>query len=612
MKRAFSIVLAIYGIVSPVLAEPPERRGVSVIVVSTEEEARQLRERIAAGESFALLALKHSTGRSAQDGGYLGAARLEELRPDLQRPLSRLKRGEVSAVTKVGREFFLLRWSTAQEDRWRSEYNEGLNAVLKKNYSEAVRTFSLAAHSSKKFVATDPRYAQSLLGLSQAHRLQQRYDAADPLAHQSAAILEKLLGPEHPGMIPSLENLAAIAQAQGRLDDVGKVYRRILTSRWRGQANRDHDVMEVLEDLADLLSASYFRDAQLDSAFKRFEQAVAQTPLRKELYAGIRDGMLQVQLVKEAETVMRQAVASFPNSRDIRYALAVHYAKAGMIESAANTFEEATQLQGLADPGADREQLSAIYESLARMRKFLGQTDQALAAYETSLKLNPNNLESHLGLADFYFRQGLTQDALGEYRQAVSVSPESARAYRELAEVELSLNHFPESIAAAKRAFELDPSERKSRYIEAIASMRGGRLEEGKLLLEQYEQLETEALAAQKHQREILELNRRAAVTLAEGRNDEAINLFRKALEAEPERADQERIYLNLGLALAKLGRHEEAAQTFQTMIARGNDDFLIHRSLAAEYEFLKDPRALEQRAAYLQRYDAVLKAILK
>jgi hypothetical protein len=47
-------------------------------------------------------------------------------------------------------------------------------------------------------------------------------------------------------------------------------------------------------------------------------------------------------------------------------------------------------------------------------------------------------------------------------------------------------------------------------------------------------------------------------------------------------------------------------------MIARGSNDFLIHRNLAAQYELLGDPRALEQRAVYLQKYDAALKAILK
>jgi tetratricopeptide (TPR) repeat protein len=322
--------------------------------------------------------------------------------------------------------------------------------------------------------------------------------------------------------------------------------------------------------------------------------------------------MLRVQLVKESEAVLRQAVALFPDSREVRYALAVHYAKAGMIESAASTLERASQLEGPSDPGADREELSAIYESLARMRKLLAQSDEALSAYETSLKLNPNNLESHLGLADLYFRRGLADDSLVQYQYALSISPENAPAYRGLAEVELSLDHFSESIAAAQRAVELDPAERKSRYIQAIALMRAGRIEEGKLLLEQYERLETEALAAQRRQREILELNRRAAATLAEGGNEEAINLYRKALEAKPDRTDEERIYLNLGLALAKQGRHQEAAQPFQTMITRGSNDFLIHRNLAVQYDLLRDPRALEQRAIYLQKYDAALKAILK
>jgi len=88
--------------------------------------------------------------------------------------------------------------------------------------------------------------------------------------------------------------------------------------------------------------------------------------------------------------------------------------------------------------------------------------------------------------------------------------------------------------------------------------------------------------------------------------------LFRTALDSHPDHDDEARISLSLGLAQAKLGRHRDAAETFQAMIERGINDFLIHRNLALQYELLGDSRSLEQRAIYLQKYDSALKAILK
>ena len=46
-------------------------------------------------------------------------------------------------------------------------------------------------------------------------------------------------------------------------------------------------------------------------------------------------------------------------------------------------------------------------------------------------------------------------------------------------------------------------------------------------------------------------------------------------------------------------------------MIERGMNDFLIHRNLALEYELLGDSRYLQQRAIYLEKYDAALRVIL-
>ena len=86
--------------------------------------------------------------------------------------------------------------------------------------------------------------------------------------------------------------------------------------------------------------------------------------------------------------------------------------------------------------------------------------------------------------------------------------------------------------------------------------------------------------------------------------------MFRTALDSHPDHDDEARISLSLGLAQAKLGRHRD--ETFQAMIERGINDFLIHGNLALQYELLGDSRSLEQRAIYLQKYDSALKAILK
>ena len=102
-----------------------------------------------------------------------------------------------------------------------------------------------------------------------------------------------------------------------------------------------------------------------------------------------------------------------------------------------------------------------------------------------------------------------------------------------------------------------------------------------------------------------------AAVAGVAQQGEDAIGLWREALSSRPGAALETRLLMNLGVAQAKLGRHRDAAETFETMIDRGINDFLIHRNLAVQYELLGDKRYLQHRASYLQKYDAALKVIL-
>jgi tetratricopeptide (TPR) repeat protein len=315
--------------------------------------------------------------------------------------------------------------------------------------------------------------------------------------------------------------------------------------------------------------------------------------------------------VTEAEAVLQQGIRRFPNSREIRYALARIYVQASKYEAALGAFGTAVRMDGPADPAVNRQQRGVIHERIASMNILLVRFDAAAAAYKESLELIPGNLKASLGLADSYFRRGMMKEAAEEYELTATTHRESAAAYHGLADALLHLGRFSESVTAAQKAIDLDPNERASRYILSLALLRDGRTEQGQAALQDYEKLEAAAQVDQKHQRTLLELDRNAAINVVGNQGEEAIELWREALSSRPSAAIETRLRLNLGVAQAKLGRHRDAAETFQGMIDRGINDFLIHRNLAIEYELLGDSRYLEHRASYLQKYDAALKVIL-
>lgn len=560
MKRILLLILLSSTLTSVTARAQVERRGLRLIVVSTEAKASALRAQILAGESFEVLAREHSTDGSAAAGGYMGTFAPGDLRQEFQAALSGLKPGETSAVTRFGNEFALLQFLTEEEESWRVQSNQGLQALQQQRYAEAAQSFSAAVLAAEKFGATDDRFLQSLSGLAEAYRVQEKYAEAEP------------------------------------------VYRRILAVRWA--------VSDVLESFASLVSLAYFRDGQFEEALKKYEQAISRAPLSEDLYVAMNNILSGAELRAEAETLMLRAVRTFPNSRRVRYRLAELYRDSGRMKKALDIFKEASEMEGPPglDPVLDRLQRSFVYQRMGGINTDLVQFDAALAAYKKALEINPDNAEARLALADLYLRRDRLDEALAEYTRVVTANPRSAAAHSRLAELNLRMARFPESVAAAAKALEIDPAHRRSRYVRAMALIRMGESEEGQKELQEYEKLERDAQAETNQGREIVVTNRGAAAHLMNGRAEEAIAMFRKGIEAHPKAAG---IYVNLGLAQSRLGRHRDAVKTFETVIDLGfGDNFLVHRSLSREYELLGDTKAsLRHQVLYLQRIYAALEA---
>ena len=71
-----------------------------------------------------------------------------------------------------------------------------------------------------------PHVATSLNNLAELYRAQGKYAQAEPLYRQALAIVEKALGPEHPGIATMLENYARMLRVLNRHDEAEKMEAR--------------------------------------------------------------------------------------------------------------------------------------------------------------------------------------------------------------------------------------------------------------------------------------------------------------------------------------------------------------------------------------------------
>jgi CHAT domain-containing protein/Tfp pilus assembly protein PilF len=97
-----------------------------------------------------------------------------------------------------------------------------------------------------------PDVAQSLNNLALLYGNQGRHAEAEPLHKRSLAIYEKALGPDHPNVATILNNLAVLYEQQGRYADAEPLHKRSLAIREKALGPNHPDVATSLNNLAEV------------------------------------------------------------------------------------------------------------------------------------------------------------------------------------------------------------------------------------------------------------------------------------------------------------------------------------------------------------------------
>jgi tetratricopeptide (TPR) repeat protein len=564
LLRIALLILLLFGTASISFAQE-ERLALRLITVRTEAEAVRLRTQSQAGVLFEELASAHSTDSSAKDGGYLGLVRPSDLTPELQRALNGLAPGQISAVTRLGGDYVLLQRMSVEETNWVVAQDAGLQAFQRNQFEEAAQHFKQAVEYGEKLTGMVHHLEDSLHALAETYGSQRKYAEAEP------------------------------------------VYRRYIAVRWGGPG-----VPQLVDSFSTLLAQSFFKDSQFDEAFRKFEQALATASPDQDLYRAMTGILFKAELMPEAEKLIARAAQVFPESREIEFDAAQLHRSIGRVNKALAVFEHLIAMKPSpgVDPALHGLQQAVVYQKIGSIHAELVEFDKAIAAYKKALEITPDSAEAHLSLGDVYSRMGRPEDALTEYNLVVRSDPRNAAAYFRVADVNLRMGRFPEAAAAAERVLALDPAHHKAHYVLATAFVRMDRKDEAEKELALYRKLEADTRTATDRSRTIEVLNRGAAAMWLEGRRDEAVAAFLKLTETYP---DAPAIYLNLGWVQSKLGRHQDAAGTFEKMLRLGTgDNFLVHWNLAQEYKLLGNTEGSRHQVLYLQKVDMALESALE
>jgi tetratricopeptide (TPR) repeat protein len=260
---------------------------------------------------------------------------------------------------------------------------------VRARYGEAERLYQLALSILEMALGPfHPGVAQSLNNLAGLYGSQGKFVEAEPLYRRAMAIRERALGPDHADVAASLDNLAGLLRSQGKYAEAEPLYRRAMAIRERALGPDHADVAASLDNLAGLLR-SQGKYAEAEPLYRRAmairEQALG--PEHPEVGNSL-NNLAEIYRAQgsyaEAEPLYKRALyvnekalgPEHPNVADSLNNLAVHYTSEGKLAEAEPLFRRALAiLEGSLGP--DHPKVSTVLRNYAYLMAATSRLDEA-------------------------------------------------------------------------------------------------------------------------------------------------------------------------------------------------------------------------------------------
>jgi protein O-GlcNAc transferase len=316
--------------------------------------------------------------------------------------------------------------------------------------------------------------------------------------------------------------------------------------------SREPDYIPARLRLAEALIAT----GDLGGSEEIYRRILEKEPGVAEAYYGMGRIAFARKKTDSAAEYYRKACELFPNYGAAHYALAIAYRDLGDKEKAKEHFALNKKFQTTMPPLRD-PLLDAINElndgAVYHLKKGVGlgaagRTDEAIAEHERALELDPNMVQAHLNLINYYGRIGRLDRAGEHYKAALALSPNLAELHYDYAVLNTLKGDLPQAAASFQRALEINPS-----YPEAHSKYGYVLMVQGKL-----SEAEREFRLALDN-----DPNLRAAhfnlarILIQQNKTDEAIEHLHKTLAPEDENTP--RYMYALGAAYYRAGNYQEA-----------------------------------------------------
>jgi Tfp pilus assembly protein PilF len=211
------------------------------------------------------------------------------------------------------------------------------------------------------------------------------------------------------------------------------------------------------------------RTGNYPAAVKAYERGLAVEPDNVELLNSLGFALFQQGKSTEAVVALEKAIAVDPKHWKSHNNLALAAIDLGELEVAEAHYRESLAIKPQ----------PAIYNDLGFVLERQGLPDEAMTAYREAIKLDPKSATAQYNLGSSLARSGNLAEAERHLRSAVKMSPDS-RTYTGLGIVLWQQGRTDDAVASLRAAIEADPTDATARQKLAEILESSGRTEEAR------------------------------------------------------------------------------------------------------------------------------------
>ncbi len=233
-------------------------------------------------------------------------------------------------------------------------------------------------------------------------------------------------------------NLANVYARQGSYEEAIEYYHKAL------------DVQDQDADIWHNLAVCLSRMGRTDEALRYYQKALELEPGRSDTLSALALLENEVGRPERAATLLEEALATaLPQEKpDIYYQLGYVLEQAGLPDRAVAAYQESIRL----DPNQAR-----VYNNLALLLVRLERFAEAETAWQRALQLDPGNADYHNNYGDALRLQKRAVEAETCFRKALTLAPQMVNAHINLGRALADQNKFEQAVASYRQAQQIEP-----------------------------------------------------------------------------------------------------------------------------------------------------------